>query len=170
MIKISKMTDYAIVLLAELARGRPLKDLRDNANDNLPIADNGTRQFMSAGDLAALTLIPLPTVQLLLKKLTAGELLLAERGRDGGYALAKNLAAISVFDVLLLMEGAPALTTCVANVEAQDACDKIDHCHLTGRWQKINHVIHSALQEISLQDILSDDKTFNQNFQHYIST
>ena len=158
MIKISKMTDYAIVLLAELARGAPLKK------------NSTPRPFLSAGDLAALTLIPLPTVQLLLKKLTTGELLLAERGRDGGYSLAKELATISVFDVLLLMEGAPALTACVDNGDGHDACDKIDHCHLTGRWQKINHVIRMALQDISLQDLLSDDATFNQNFQHYIST
>ena len=163
MIKISKMTDYAIVLLAELARGVPLKK------------NTTPRPFLSAGDLSALTLIPLPTVQLLLKKLTAGELLLAERGRDGGYSLAKELSTISVFDVLLLMEGAPALTACVDNGDGHnhhghDACDKIDHCHLTGRWQKINHVIRMALQDISLQDLLSDDATFNHNFQHYMTT
>ena len=151
------MTDYAIVLLAELARGRP--------TDHSP----RKRHFMSADDLATLTLIPLPTAQLLLKKLMAGKLLTAERGRAGGYALAKPLMTISVFDVLMLTEGAPALTACVDNVGAHDACDKIDHCHLTGRWQKINQVIQIALQDISLQDILSDDKTFNRNFQHYLN-
>ncbi len=165
------MTDYAIVLLAELSRSAPFTTTRlqeDNSNQENTADDSAPNHFMSAGDLAALTIIPLPTVQLLLKKLTAGEMLWAERGRDGGYKLAKPLSSISVFDVLLLMEGAPALTACVHDND--DRCERTDYCQLTGRWQKINKVIQVALQEITLSDLLSDDKTFHKNFQHFLST
>ncbi|MGI9462280.1 MAG: RrF2 family transcriptional regulator [Alphaproteobacteria bacterium] len=158
MIHISKMTDYAIVLLTEIHSMALMKgkSYRHQYHHNL---------VASASCLSATSFIPLPTVQWLLKKLAHGGFLLTERGRDGGYRLKKPLADISLFDVLLLIEGAPALTACV---EARDNCDKINHCHLWGRWQKVNLVIHNALKDITLSDLLLDDQTFQKHFQHYL--
>ena len=75
MIRISKMTDYATVLLAALAHA------------------GGER--LSTAALAERTHIAATTVAKVLKLLHRGGLVHSTRGLHGGYALAKPAAAIS---------------------------------------------------------------------------
>jgi len=70
MIRISKMTDYATVLLAELARAPQ------------------TQQ--SAATLAERTQIAVPTVSKALKALQRAGLVRSTRGLHGGYTLARS--------------------------------------------------------------------------------
>ena len=93
MIRVSKLTDYGIVLLSYFAH-------------------NAEKQPFSAKPLSEASQIPLPTVSKLLKMLTNTGLLVSERGRNGGYSLAKKPHEISVAQVISLLEGPLALTEC----------------------------------------------------------
>ncbi|WP_156494402.1 Rrf2 family transcriptional regulator, partial [Erythrobacter sp. HI0019] len=53
----------------------------------------------SAGELAAETGLPVPTVQKLVSKLSAAGLLRSSRGAGGGLQLARPAAAITVADI-----------------------------------------------------------------------
>ncbi|HNE02777.1 MAG TPA: Rrf2 family transcriptional regulator, partial [Plasticicumulans sp.] len=76
MIRISKETDYGIVLLSCLAQA----------------ADAS----LSASALAERGRLPLPTVSKVLKLLARGGLLVSQRGARGGYALARPPREITV--------------------------------------------------------------------------
>ncbi len=67
MIRISKLTDYALVILAMIA--------------NAPTA------LFQAREVANKTHIALPTISKLLKNLTKKEFLQSVRGKQGGYRL-----------------------------------------------------------------------------------
>jgi FeS assembly SUF system regulator len=129
MLKISKMTDYATVLLAELAR-------MDGE--------------CSAALLAAHTHLPAPTVAKLLKQLVKSMLVQSTRGASGGYRLAKAADQISVRDVLVALEGPLQLTEC-----AQGGVDCMRHevCSTRGHWHRINLAVQNALAEVTLQDL-----------------
>ena len=75
MLRVSKLTDYATVLMAALA------DLPD--------------QLASASELAERAQIELPTVSKLLKELQHAGLLRSVRGARGGYQLVSSRAAAS---------------------------------------------------------------------------
>ena len=85
MIRISRMTDYATVLLAALARE--------------------PEACLSAPALAERTRIGMPTVSKVLKILQRGGLVRSTRGLHGGYSLARPAQAISAAAILDALEG-----------------------------------------------------------------
>ena len=70
MIKITKMTDYAVVVLVALA---------------------ATETLSSVSSLAQSTRLAEPTISKVLKALVRAEIVISVRGSNGGYSLASSL-------------------------------------------------------------------------------
>ena len=130
MLRISKLTDYGTVLLADLARS-------DGA-------------VCSAAELAQSTGIALPTTSKLLKSLAKHGLVTSTRGANGGYRLARAAVDISAADIIDALEGPVSITECSAS---DSHCDIEDVCNVGNTWQRINVAIRRALQEVSLVDL-----------------
>ena len=92
MLRLSKLTDYAVVVLVRLSR------------------ETGVQ---TSPGIAVGTGIPEPTVAKVLKTLAAGGLVASQRGARGGYRLLRPLSAIPVADVIAAVDGPIALTACV---------------------------------------------------------
>jgi Rrf2 family protein len=90
MLRMTKQTDYGIVLMTHLAQA-------------------ASGQF-SAPELAEALRIPPPMVSKILKLLARDGLLVSHRGVRGGYALARPAAEISVAQVIGALEGSLAMT------------------------------------------------------------
>lgn len=133
MLKIGRLTDYAVVLLCQMS---------------------GKGVWRSAGDLARESRLPEATVAKVLKQLARGGLLTTQRGANGGYALARPSATISIAQVIEIMEGATALTPCA--VEGPTKCRISGHCSIRGRWREVNRAVRSALEKVSLEDMARD--------------
>ena len=139
MIKLSKMTDYAVVCLGTLAR-RP-------------------GYSMSATELSKETGLALYTVQRLLKLLVSkSDFIKAYRGALGGYILNRNSSNISVVEIIEALDGPITLTSCVNNSESY--CETSDICFLGGKWNKINEIIRKSLNDITLEDLLNYENPF----------
>ncbi|MBC6941442.1 MAG: SUF system Fe-S cluster assembly regulator [Xanthomonadales bacterium] len=130
MLRVSKLTDYATVVMASLID-----------------VDDGV---LSAQALAERTRLEPTTVSKLLKQLAQAGLVVATRGASGGYRLARAAAAISVADIVVAMEGPIGMTECGAR---RGGCDHELHCGTRVNWQRINRVIVEALQGVSLADM-----------------
>ncbi len=133
MLKLSRMTDYAVVVLARLS------------------ADDGVQTSPS---IAASTGIPEPTVAKVLKTLAAVGLVTSFRGARGGYRLSRPLGAMPVADVIAAIDGPIALTACVEG--SNTGCDCQDLCRMRGRWDRVNDAIRRALASITLADMQDD--------------
>jgi FeS assembly SUF system regulator len=131
MIRMSKLTDYAIVLLAHLARC------------------NGT---MTAQDLAARSGVPLPTVSKVCKELSRTGLLMSHRGRRGGYGLARPADRISVAEVVEALEGPIALTEC--STPGAAPCNLEAVCLARPGWDPVSRAIHGALSGLPLSALV----------------
>ena len=134
MIRLSKQTDYGIVLLSHLAR-QP--DLRLNASE-----------------LAAATFLPVPMVSKVLKGLARGGLLISQRGAKGGYSLARSADTISVAEIIAAIDGPIAITECIE--EGPDECSYEASCRIRGNWQLINQAVKEALDAIRLSDMSTE--------------
>ena len=137
--KINKLTDYSIVILANLVA----KD--ENA-------------MHTAKELSEFSGIPLPTVTRILKILSNKGILDSQRGAQGGYELTKNSADISVAEVIEAMEGPIALTECASD---DCGCALEPNCAVGKPWQKINKAVNDVLQNISLSDMSAKDESQN---------
>ena len=132
MIRMTRLTDYAIVLLTHIARDRD------------PAVHNSR-------DLAAAVRLPLPTVNKVLKTLTRKGLLLSHRGVKGGYRLARSPEDVSVAEIISATEGPVAITECSTSVP--DSCEHEGLCPLGENWQRINQTILDALDKITLSEM-----------------
>ena len=130
MLRISKMTDYATVLLARLAS----------------VPD----QQMTAGQLSAQSHIATPTVSKVMKLLHRRELVSSTRGLHGGYRLARPAAEITAAQILDALEGPMALIECA---QQPHRCGIERTCGVGRAWQRVNHAIRRSLQEITLLEL-----------------
>ncbi len=130
MLRLSKLADYAVVVLVRLARGEAVQ---------------------TSPGIAAATGLPEPTVAKVLKALTSGGLIASRRGARGGYRLLRPLASIQVSDVIAAIDGPVHITACVDGSHA--SCETHAVCSCRGGWDKVNDAVMQALGTISLADI-----------------
>ncbi|MCK5622676.1 MAG: SUF system Fe-S cluster assembly regulator [Alphaproteobacteria bacterium] len=132
MFKISRMTDYGVVVMAQLAQA--------------------TDAVVTAPDLASGAGLPAPTVAKILKRMSRGGLVTSHRGMNGGYALSRPAAEISVADIIGALEGPVAVTACVDGASG-DACSVESLCPIRGCWDRVNAAVTRTLQSMSLAEI-----------------
>ena len=130
MLRITKQTDYGIVLMTRLAQ-------------------NGTAtEVHNARDLARSTNLPLPTVSKILKALARGGLLESHRGVKGGYCLDRSAEEISVEQIIRALEGPIAITECLDTTTEECGIER--SCPCRANWQRINVAVREALSAIPL--------------------
>ena len=131
MIRISRLSDYGIVLMAHLAA-------REGAGPQ------------NAREVAAEAGLPLPVVSKVLKALAREGLLVSHRGAKGGYSLARPPEQISAAEMITALEGPIGLTECAVH---PGQCLQEASCHVREPWQRINAVVRRALREVSLAEL-----------------
>ncbi|HXX93260.1 MAG TPA: SUF system Fe-S cluster assembly regulator [Planctomycetota bacterium] len=131
MIRMTRLTDYGIMLLTLFAR-----------DEKSPMR--------SARDLSAEARLPLPTVSKLLKVLARHHLLEAHRGVKGGFRLSRPADRITVAEIIHALEGPIGVTECSSH---DGACDIERSCIVRNNWRKINVVVLEALGKITLAEM-----------------
>jgi FeS assembly SUF system regulator len=134
MLRMSRLTDYATVLLASLAEE--------------------PQRLQTTTALAARTRIAVPTVSKLLKELHHAGLVTSSRGLHGGYQLARPPAQISAAAILDAIEGPVTLTDCAAG---QGNCEIEENCRVGRVWQRLNLAIRRALYDVTLAQLAGLD-------------
>jgi FeS assembly SUF system regulator len=129
-IRMSKLTDYGIVLMTCVARSTRLQTARQ---------------------LSEQTHLPRPTVGKLLKRLCRAGMLTSQRGVHGGYELGHPAQDISIAALIIALEGPIKLTEC--SVQTGGGCDHEASCPCRTPWQRINTAVTHALDGISLADM-----------------
>lgn len=125
------MTDYGVVIMSEMAQieGR----------------------VMTAPDLSLYTGLKVPTAAKILRTLAKSGLLVSLRGAHGGYRLDRHPKDISIAEIVRVLEGPIAVTSCVD--ESHDDCSVETCCPMRGGWEKINLAINAAIEEVTLADM-----------------
>lgn len=131
MLRITKQSDYGIVLMTLFAR-----------------AEAGL--VHSSRDLARSANLPLPTASKILKALARAGLLQSHRGVKGGYRIARDPARISVEEIIRALEGPIALTECI---DERSECEIEGTCPVRTNWQRINGAVKDALAAIPLSEM-----------------
>lgn len=131
MLRLSKLTDYATVILSHMAKE--------------------STDVHSAIGVADATGIALPTVSKILKLLVNAKVLSSTRGIKGGYTLARSPKLISIAEVICALEGPIALTECSISHEG---CEQASGCGISGNWSLINKAIQNALEAVTLADMI----------------
>jgi FeS assembly SUF system regulator len=133
MIRITRQTDYGIVLLISFASA-PGEAIRN------------------ARDLADQVHLPVPMVSKILKALARGGILASRRGATGGYALARAPHEVTLAQILVALEGPIAMTACIEH-EGEGACSLESTCPSRSHWHRINEVVRRAIEDVTLNEL-----------------
>ena len=131
MLRVTKLTDYATLVMTVLAAA--------------PDA------VLSANELAERAGIEVPTAAKVLKPLAQAGLVEGFRGANGGYRLARDAGEVTLADIVEAMEGPLAMTECSIH---QGQCGIEDSCGVRANWRRINDVVADALRGVSLAQML----------------
>jgi Fe-S cluster assembly protein SufB len=130
MLRISKLADYATVIMNYLA--------------------TAPEQIFSAAQIAKHIHVSIPTVSKVLKILQEAGLVVSLRGALGGYKLAMPAEEITLAQIVTAIEGQLAITEC--NIDANQ-CMHHSVCTVKSSWQLINKIIFKALASWTLADL-----------------
>lgn len=131
MIRLSKLADYAFVILTQMIRSKS--------------------DSVSAFELSEKTTLPQPTVAKILKMLNKTKVVASTRGAAGGYSLVSKPEEITVTQIIEAVDGPITLTACLDSEETD--CAAKNFCTLHQGWSKINMAVKSALNNVTLADI-----------------
>lgn len=130
MLRISKLTDYSLVLLCAL-------------DEN---------EVFSASYLSQRTGVPLATTNKILKTLVKSQICKSKNGKTGGFFLNKPSHTISILDVVYSIENThPHLTECS---EVDNRCQLKQHCKISKKMNLIDKEIHEILKNRFISDLL----------------
>jgi len=130
MLRISKLTDYAIIILGHMARA--------------------PGRTYAANELAEAAHVAAPTVSKVLKALTRADVVRSTRGAKGGYQLTHAPGQTTVASIIRALEGPIALTEC--GLDSMQ-CEQSASCHVRGNWSVLNRAIQTALEAVTLADM-----------------
>ena len=138
MLRLNRMTDYAILVLGALARRHG--------------------ETLASGRLAELTDLAQPTVAKVLKMLLAAELVETQRGVRGGYRLMKISAQIYLVDIVEAIEGPIAVADCIG--DSREPCLAGNCGCMPKHWKHINLAIRKALMDVTLEELVEPAQLF----------
>ena len=108
---------------------------------------------MTIGDIAKAQRVPQRYLEGILNQLRKGGLLEAQRGRSGGYRLAKDAGEITVGEVVKLIDGPIRAVVCVEEAKTTD-CPMRENCVFLPTWQKVQEAIDQALDSTDFQHLV----------------
>lgn len=138
MLALTKKTDYALIALSLLARQ----------------ADG----VVSAREIARESGLPLPILTNVLKTLAGSSIVVSARGAAGGYALARPMNDISLYDLVTTIEGPFHLVQCASPEPSMDkgCCEHESSCPIRRPVYRIHDRLEEFLKSVSLAEIAEE--------------
>ena len=136
MLKFSKKTDYAIILLAHLGMVE------------VPV---------SASEVASYYQLPPSMIANILKQLSTAGIMRSTRGQNGGYTLQKTPQEITLAEIISIMDGPFHLVECV-HLEKGCKCKIATICPTQGPLRALHERIQRLIESVTLAKILEDPK------------
>ncbi len=134
---ISTKGRYAIRVMIDLAE-------HDNGG-YIPLKDIATRQELSKKYL-----------EIIVKDMVAGGLLVGASGKGGGYKLCRKPEEYPVGEILELMEGKLSSVACLADKNVD--CPRKSACRTLPMWTEYDQMVHDFFYSKKLSDLMNSSK------------
>lgn len=136
--KLSKKGEYALRALIDLG-----------------IAAEAGRTLLQVGEIASKERLPMKFLEQVMQSLKEGGFVESQRGKFGGYRLARPASRISMGEVIRLIDGPLAPIGCVSHSAYEPcSCPDEEHCGLRMLMLDVRHAIAGILDRYSLADVV----------------
>lgn len=83
-----------------------------------------------------------------------GGILRAEYGATGGYQITKDLAKVTIHDLIEIVDGPTALAKCLHKPNKDETCDIQGTCNIVSPITNLNHKLMDFYKSVTLKDLL----------------
>jgi Rrf2 family protein len=128
-----------------------LLDLAEHKDEFVPLKEIAVRQNISKQYLEQIVSL-----------LNTSNIIRANRGKQGGYQLAKTPSQITALQVLRITEGSLAPVACLD--DETNMCERASICRTLPMWEGLNKVITEYLDSVNLQSMLDEYKEQSADF------
>lgn len=150
MFKLTRKIEYCLMIIAHMARQRK-KD---------------PSVFVNVTKIAKIYGIPQMNTSKAIQHLTRVGFVESRQGIHGGYKLSCQLAKVSLFDLIEIVEGPFGIVKCLHGND-KNSCSYFSNCNIASPMQRLNNKLVSFYKKITLEEliwgILSDSNDFLTN-------
>ncbi len=131
---ITQMVDYGLFFLAIIAKEGTHRSIRSIAREHA---------------------LSFSFLQKIANRLKQAGLVKASRGKDGGYALARKISAITVREIIEALEGPVALHGCLFPAKLRTrSCPRVQSCTVRRGLARLNNIIKSYTSSKTLAEFI----------------
>ncbi len=118
----------------------------------IDLAEHETGSYIPLKDIAARQGISKKYLEIIVKSMVAGGLLVGASGKGGGYKLVRKPEEYTVGEIIELMEGSLASVSCLTN----DAlpCPRAAACQTLPLWEEYDRLTHDFFYGKYLSDLI----------------
>ena len=118
----------------------------------IDLAHEGTDKFVPLKDIAEKEELSKKYLEIIVKDLVAGGLLVGASGKGGGYKLCRKPEEYSVGEILELMEGSLATVACLSS--GVNDCPRASSCPTLPMWAEFDKMVHDYFFSKKLSDLM----------------
>ena len=121
----------------------------------LDLAQQDPEAYSSLKSVAQRQDISIKYMEAIAAHLNRAGLVISQRGKEGGYRLARPASEITVAEVLHCAEGSLAAVACLElDEQGNAACERAAHCLTLPLWRRLDGVMDEYLSGVTVQDVL----------------
>jgi Rrf2 family protein len=119
-----------------------------------------TDSWLQTGEVAEQEQVPRKFLETIFVQLRDQGIVESRRGAQGGYRLVRDPAAVSVADIIRILDGPLALTPCASRTRYRQCADCVDvrKCRLQPLMQEARDAVADVLEKCSLSQLAGKPK------------
>lgn len=118
----------------------------------IDLAENNTGEYIPLKDIAERQEISKKYLEIIVKDMVTGGLIVGASGKGGGYKLVKKPEKYTVGEILELMEGTLNSVVCLADKKYK--CARKKNCMTLPMWKEFDSLVHNYFYGKKLTDLL----------------
>ena len=118
----------------------------------IDLAEHAGDQYIPLKEIADRQMISKKYLEIIVRDLVAGKMVVGVSGKGGGYRLARKPEEYPVGEIIERMEGSLATVACLENGALP--CPRADMCETLPLWKEYDQLVHDFLYGRKLSDLI----------------
>ena len=118
----------------------------------IDLAEHSDGKTIPLKEIAERQAISKKYLEIIVKDLVNGKMVIGVSGKGGGYRLARKPEEYSIGEIIELMEGSLATVACLA--DGAVPCPRADLCETLPLWREYDQLVHDFLFGKKLSDLV----------------
>lgn len=118
----------------------------------IDLAEHDNGAYVPLKEIAERQDISKKYLEIIVKEMVAGGLVVGASGKGGGYKLCRKPKDYKIGEILELMEGKLAPVACLT--EGKNTCPRKSACHTLPMWKEYDKMVHDFFYKKRLSDLL----------------